>query len=212
MFTGIIEEVGSIGYLKRKGENAEIFVSCSKVIKDVNIGDSIAVDGVCLTVTSYDSRGFLADVSYETVLKTTLSYLKNNEKINLERALTLNTRLGGHLVLGHVDCIGFIKGIKNRGDSIELAVSGFYPIKKYLAIKGSVAVNGVSLTIADLKDDYFTVAVIPHTFEVTSLKYKSVGDKVNLEADIIARYVERLLQNSNKDSRLENMLYDMMGD
>ncbi len=211
MFTGIVEEVGSISRITKKGENAEILINCNKVLEDVRIGDSIAVDGVCLTVKSFNQSSFLADVSYETVLKTTLSFLKNGDMVNLERALTLNTRLGGHLVLGHVDCVGFVKQIIKRGDSVELAIAGFGEINRYIAKKGSVAVNGVSLTVAELYEDYFTIAVIPHTFEVTSLKYKKPGDKVNLEADVIARYTERLLQNRDKGSRLEELVKGMMG-
>lgn len=211
MFTGIVEEVGSISRITKKGENAEILINCSKVLEDVKIGDSIAVDGVCLTVKSFDKSSFTADVSYETVLKTTLSSLRNGEKVNLERALTLNTRLGGHLVLGHVDCVGFIKQIVRRGDSVELSIGGFDDIFQYVAKKGSIAVNGISLTVAELYEDHFTIAVIPHTFEITSLKFKKTGDKVNLEADVIARYTERLLQNRDKGSRLEELVKGMMG-
>lgn len=211
MFTGIVEEVGSISRITKKGENAEILINCKNVLEDVKIGDSIAVDGVCLTVRSHDQNSFLADISYETVLKTTLSYMKNGDRVNLERALTLNSRLGGHLVLGHVDCVGFIKHIIKRGNSVDLAIAGFDDIKHYIAKKGSVAVNGISLTVAELYEDYFTIAVIPHTFEITSLKYKKPGDRVNLEADVIARYTERLLQNRDKGSRLEELVKGMMG-
>jgi len=208
MFTGIIEEVGTLSRIIRKGENAELQINCSLILEDVRVGDSIAVDGVCLTVTKNNGNSFIADVSYETISKTTLSSLKNNDKVNLERALTLNSRLGGHLVLGHVDCVGFVKQIKPRGESIELSIGGFDPIKQYIAKKGSIAINGISLTVADLVEEYFTVAVIPHTFEVTTLKYKKPGDRINLEVDVIARYVERLLQNRENNNRLEKMLVD----
>ncbi|MGC8925750.1 MAG: riboflavin synthase [Calditerrivibrio sp.] len=208
MFTGIIEEVGTVSRVIRKGENAELQINCSLILDDVRVGDSIAVDGVCLTVTKNNENNFIADVSYETISKTTLSSIKNNDKVNLERALTLNSRLGGHLVLGHVDCVGIIKQIRFRGESIELSIGGFDPIKQYIAKKGSIAVNGISLTVSDLGEDYFTVAVIPHTFEVTTLKYKKPGDGINLEVDVIARYVERLLQNRENNNRLEKMLVD----
>ncbi|MGB9731720.1 MULTISPECIES: riboflavin synthase [Calditerrivibrio] len=208
MFTGIIEEVGTVSRVIRKGENAELQINCSLILDDVRVGDSIAVDGVCLTVTKNNENNFIADVSYETISKTTLSSIKNNDKVNLERALTLNSRLGGHLVLGHVDCVGIVKQIRFRGESIELSIGGFDPIKQYIAKKGSIAVNGISLTVSDLGEDYFTVAVIPHTFEVTTLKYKKPGDGINLEVDVIARYVERLLQNRENNNRLEKMLVD----
>ncbi|MCX8084154.1 MAG: riboflavin synthase [Calditerrivibrio sp.] len=206
MFTGIIEEIGTVKYILKKGNSAEISINCFKVLEDAMIGDSIAVDGVCLTVKNFDKSSFSADISYETLNKTTLSRLVPDDKVNLERALTLQTRLGGHIVLGHVDCVGIIKQIRNIGNSIELYISDFNPIKQYIANKGSIALNGISLTVAEIKENIFTVAIIPHTFEMTNLKYKQVGDRVNLEADIVARYLERLLQNKDNNSKLIDML------
>jgi len=203
MFTGIIEEVGSILYIRKYGNNAEVAVKCSRVLDGTNIGDSISVDGVCLTVVGKNNDSFLADISYETLNKSTIGLYNSGSQVNLERAITLNTRLGGHLVLGHVDTVGYIKNITQKGNSVELTFGGFDNIRQYLALKGSIAVNGISLTISYIDDVSFSVAIIPHTFQATSLKNKRPGDKVNLEADVIARYVESLLQNSNKNNSIK---------
>lgn len=208
MFTGIIEEVGSILHIRKYGKNAQVAVKCSKVLEDTKIGDSISVDGVCLTVVGKNNDSFVADISYETLNKSTLESCNSGSLVNLERALTLNTRLGGHLVLGHVDTVGYIKNLTQKGSSVELTIGGFDNIRQYLALKGSIAVNGISLTISYLDDVSFCVAIIPHTFQATSLKNKKPGDKVNLEADVIARYVESLLQNSNKNHSIKNKLLE----
>lgn len=209
MFTGIVEEVGSIIYIRKNGENSNISIKCSKVLDGTKIGDSISVDGVCLTVTEIDSGSFTADISYETLSKTTLGSYVPNTKVNLERALTLGTRLGGHLVLGHVDTVGTILKMTKRGSSIELDIGDFEVVRKYIAKKGSICVNGISLTVSHLDNSRFSVAVIPHTFNETSLKEKKPGDKVNLEVDVVARYVETLLQNSSKDNNIANKIYQM---
>ncbi|MCA1927316.1 MAG: riboflavin synthase [Calditerrivibrio sp.] len=209
MFTGIVEEVGSIIFIRKNGENGDISIKCSKVLDGTKIGDSISVDGVCLTVTGIESGSFTADVSYETLSKTTLGSYSPNTKVNLERALTLSTRLGGHLVLGHVDSVGTILRMTKRGSSIELDIGDFESVKKYIANKGSICVNGISLTVSNLDSSRFSVAVIPHTFNETSLRYKKPGDKINLEVDVVARYIETLLQNSSKDNNIANKIYQM---
>ena len=204
MFTGIIEEIGLIKYISEDS----IFVLCDKILEDINIGDSIAVDGVCLTVTQYDSTGFLADVSYETRKVTKLFNLQANDKVNLERAMSLASRFGGHIMSGHVDCVGVVENIRRNNSFYDLTVK--LPTKeyaKYFVKKGSIAIDGISLTIAASTDDRVSVAVIPHTFENTNMLAYKTGDSVNVEFDILAKYVEKnLLMNDNKSNITEDFL------
>ncbi|GIU81903.1 MAG: riboflavin synthase [Acidobacteria bacterium] len=193
MFTGIIEEVGTIERIEKRDEGARIRISASLVTEDTKEGDSIAVNGVCLTALEVTPNGFSADVSYETLKRTTFSKIKVGAKVNLERSVTLQTRLGGHIVLGHVDCLGKIVSIKENGDFWTIKISYPEQIKPYLVYKGSIAVEGISLTIADLDENTFEVAIIPKTWTLTNLHTLKAGDEVNLEADIIAKYVERFL-------------------
>lgn len=193
MFTGIIEELGKIASLEKHSDGAKIKISARIVTKDTNEGDSIAVNGVCLTALDVKSDGFTADVSQETLDKSTLARLKNGTRVNLERAVTPQTRLGGHIVQGHVDSRGkFVSAVQN-GDFWTVRIAFPREIGQYLVYKGSISVEGISLTIAELKDDYFEIAVIPKTWELTNLSTLKTGDEVNLEADVIAKYVERIL-------------------
>jgi len=194
MFTGIIEEVGTIERIEKRAEGARVRISASLVTKDTKEGDSIAVNGVCLTALGIEQNGFSADISHETLRRTTFSKIGIGTKVNLERAITLQTRLGGHIVLGHVDCLGKINSITKNGDFWTIRISYPEQIKPYLVYKGSVAVEGISLTIANLEEDFFEVAIIPKTWALTNLSTLQPGDEVNLEADIIAKYVERLLK------------------
>lgn len=193
MFTGIIEELGSVRSIEERGENARIVIAASVVTEGTNHGDSIAVNGVCLTALDLHDDSFAADVSRETLLRSTLGSLKPGAPVNLERAVTPATRLGGHMVQGHVDACGTFVSVDDHGDSWTVRF-GFPPeIARYLVFKGSVAVEGISLTIANLGEDYFEVAIIPKTWEVTNLSHLRPGDGVNLEVDVIGKYVERLL-------------------
>lgn len=204
MFTGIVEEIGLIKYIS----DDSIFVLCDKILEDINIGDSIAVDGVCLTVTQYDSTGFLADVSYETRKVTKLFNLQANDKVNLERAMSLASRFGGHIMSGHVDCVGVVEKLRRNNSFYDLTVK--LPTKefaKYFVKKGSIAIDGISLTIAECADNRVSVAVIPHTFENTNMLAYKTGDSVNVEFDILAKYVEKnLLMNDNKSNITEDFL------
>lgn len=193
MFTGIIEELGSVAALEKSASGAKIKIAAKKVTKDTHEGDSIAVNGVCLTALNIKTDGFTADVSQETLDKSTLGHLKTGARVNLERAVTPNTRLGGHIVQGHVDARGRFVSAVQSGDFWTVRVSFPKEIGQYLVYKGSVSVEGISLTIAELKDDYFEIAVIPKTWELTNLSTLKSGDEVNLEADVIAKYVERIL-------------------
>ena len=193
MFTGIIEELGRVRKVEMSGENARIVIEAHTVIEDTKHGDSIAVNGVCLTALDIKPDSFAADVSRETLDRTTLGRLKTGAPVNLERAVTPATRLGGHIVQGHVDARGeFISAIDHEG-SWTVRISYPPEIARYLVFKGSVAVEGISLTIANLAAEYFEIAIIPKTWEVTNFSQLKPGDAVNLEVDVIAKYVERIL-------------------
>ncbi|NOX97319.1 MAG: riboflavin synthase [Nitrospirae bacterium] len=193
MFTGLIEELGSVEKIKRKGDSLRLTVRASLVLEDAEVGASIAVDGVCLTVTDFSSRSFSVDVVAETLKRTTLSGLKVGEKINLERAVKVGDRLGGHLVTGHIDGLGEIKEKRKQRDALTLKVGVSQELTKYLIPRGSIAVDGISLTVVEENQDDFTVAIIPHTAGVTTLGFKPVGSYVNVEIDSLSKYVEKLM-------------------
>ncbi|MFA7657936.1 MAG: riboflavin synthase [Candidatus Gastranaerophilaceae bacterium] len=206
MFTGIIEEIGIIKEFSKSGKNALVMVECKQVLENTKIGDSIAIDGVCQTVTEISSNSFSAQVSFETLGGTTFSRFKSGMKVNLERALTLSSRLGGHIVSGHVDGMTKVKNIQKLAEFYSLKFEVEKNLAKYLAKKGSVALNGVSLTISDINSSEFGVAVIPHTFENSNLKSLKSGDFVNIEVDILAKYVEKFLSTGNNRTIDENFL------
>ena len=202
MFTGIIEEKGSVRSIEFDGENARIVISATAVTDETNAGDSISVNGVCLTALGIRRDSFAADVSRETLDRSTLGLLTAGSPVNLERAVTPMTRLGGHIVQGHVDGRGTFISATQDGDFWTVRI-GFPPeFAKYLVYKGSVAVEGISLTVASLADDHFDIAVIPKTWELTNLSSLSPGDPVNLEADVIAKYVERMLDIRSSEFKL----------
>jgi len=193
MFTGIIEELGSVASIEISDDGARIRVAASLVNSDTKDGDSIAVNGVCLTALDVASDGFSADVSQETLDRSTLGNLKEGSKVNLERAVTPATRLGGHIVQGHVDGRGTFISAVQSGDFYTVRIGFPEELSRYFVYKGSVAVEGISLTIAALADSHFDIAVIPKTWQLTNFSTLQRGDFVNLEADIIAKYVERML-------------------
>jgi riboflavin synthase len=197
MFTGIVEELGSVRTIEERGENARIVISARTVTEGTKHGDSIAVNGVCLTALDIQPGSFAADVSRETLLRSTLGALKPGTPVNLERAVTPATRLGGHIVQGHVDARGHLSSVEDHGESSTVRIEYPKEIARYLVFKGSVAVEGISLTIATLTDEYFEVAIIPKTWEVTNLSHLKPGDTVNLEVDVIAKYVERLITHNS---------------
>jgi riboflavin synthase len=193
MFTGIIEEMGSVKALRHEAGAARLVVSASAVLGDTALGDSICVNGVCLTVVEMDKSVFSADVAVETLKVTNLGELKAGAKVNLERALRLSARIGGHLVSGHVDAVGRIRERREEGNGWRIFIDAPDPVLRYVIKKGSIAIDGISLTVADVDKKGFSIAMIPHTAKLTTLGFKSAGDSVNLEADIIGKYVERLL-------------------
>ena len=193
MFTGIIEELGRVREFEKRGEDARIVIEARTVTEGSRDGDSIAVNGVCLTALGVMQDSFAADVSKETLLRSTLGRLRAGAPVNLERAVTPVTRLGGHIVQGHVDARGQFLGVEDHSESWTVRIAYPKEIARYLVFKGSIAVEGISLTIAGLTDDYFEIAVIPKTWEVTNLSHLNPADEVNLEVDVIAKYVERIL-------------------
>ncbi len=193
MFTGIIEELGSVRAIERRGEDARFVIAAHTVTEDAHDGDSISVNGVCLTALDVNADSFAADVSRETLQRSTLGRLQMGTPVNLERAVTAATRLGGHIVQGHVDARGTFLAATDHGGSWTVRIAYPREIGQYLVFKGSVAVEGISLTIAGLTDEYFEIAVIPKTWEVTNFSHLQPNDEVNLEADVIAKYVERIL-------------------
>lgn len=193
MFTGIIEEVGKVAGMKKQGEFAVIRVNAEKVLQDVRLGDSIAVNGVCLTVTSFSADHFTADVMSETLKRTSLGELQPNGPVNLERAMAANGRFGGHIVSGHIDGTGEIVEITPAHNSTWYRIRASAELMRYIIEKGSITIDGISLTVVDRDEDSFRVSIIPHTITATNLGSKKVGAKVNLENDIVGKYIERFL-------------------
>jgi riboflavin synthase len=194
MFTGIIEEVGTIKSVREGPDQAALLISAAQISSSLGLGDSVAVNGACLTVVQHGTENFLCELSLETLRLTTLSRIRVGSPVNLERSLTLNSRLGGHLVQGHVDGLGELASALPRGNGLEMSFTYPTELERYLVRKGSIAVDGISMTIASLQKNSFTVAVIPHTIGMTNLKHLKIGDAVNLETDIIGRYLERFVQ------------------
>ncbi|MEG0795898.1 MAG: riboflavin synthase [Odoribacter sp.] len=202
MFTGIIEEIGKIRAIKRGNRSIVLEVEAKKVLEDTRVGDSIATNGVCLTVTAMGDCFFSADVMPETMSRSNLGILKPGDGVNLERALCLNSRLGGHLVAGHIDGTGRIVGRTQDENAVWITIATVPEILRYMIEKGSVAIDGVSLTIVYCDERVFKVSVIPHTQEETTLMRKQPGEVVNLENDMIAKYVEKLMGKGQRGSGL----------
>jgi len=189
MFTGIVEELGEV----RERANGRLAVRCALVAEDSGVGASVAVNGVCLTVVENDGRSLAFDLSPETLSRSALERLRPGAPVNLERPVTLITRLGGHLVQGHVDGVGRLAEMQRDGDGAEMTIDAPHDLARFLVEKGSVTVDGVSVTVTGLDGARFSVALVPHTLEATTLGRAEPGDPVNLEVDVIAKYVERLL-------------------
>jgi len=198
MFTGIVEEMGAITSLEKTLAGTRMTILASTVMGDLKIGDSVSVNGICLTVVSKGERDFSVDVSPETLSVTTLGHLTAGAPVNLERPMKLNERIGGHLVAGHVDGVGTIRSRHQEGNAIFFTIEAPQEILRYCVVKGSITVDGISLTINDVSNNGFSVAIIPHTAKVTTLGLKQVNDTINLESDLIGKYVERLLQERSQ--------------
>jgi riboflavin synthase len=202
MFTGLIEDTGRVENFHRRGEAGLLTVETSLPMTEIAIGDSVAVNGACLTVTEKGGRAVTFDVSPESIARTTIGKLRSGNRVNLERALKLGDRLGGHIVSGHIDCCGRLTRIENRSGNHQLQFSLPVQHARYLVEKGSVTIDGISLTINALSQDGFSVNIIPHTFTNTTLEKIRSGDEVNIETDIIGKYVERLVQPWKKGGDL----------
>ncbi len=193
MFTGIIEEIGKVKSIVRQSNSIKLTVSAKKIMSDIHIGDSISTNGICLTVTTFDENSYTVDVMPETMMTTNFKHLKVNDEVNLERALPVNGRLGGHIVSGHIDGIGTIVKKYKDDKAIRMSFSTSPSILDLIVKKGSIAIDGISLTVTDVDSNSFSVSIIEHTQGETTLRSKKIGDTVNLENDVIAKYVQRLL-------------------
>jgi len=194
MFTGIVEEMGVVKALEHSPSGTRLTILASTILDDLAVGASVSVDGVCLTVVARDDQEFSVNVSPETLSVTTLGKLKAGRPVNLERAMRINERIGGHLVAGHVDGVGSIRDRRQEGNAIVLTIEAPKEVLRYCVSKGSITVDGISLTSNEVSERSVTVAIIPHTAKITTLGLKHPGDPVNLESDLIGKYVERLLQ------------------
>ena len=198
MFTGIIEEIGNIKEIKNTGINNSLTISCTKLLEDIKLGDSIAVNGICLTVSKFDNKSFTADVMPVTIQKSNLRNCRSGEFINLERALQLESRIGGHLVSGHIDGTGKIISITKYENAIIFKIQIDPELRKYMIPEGSICIDGISLTIAELERNHLTVSIIPETMQNTILKYKKIDDTVNIESDMVGKYLYNFLQDQGK--------------
>jgi riboflavin synthase len=209
VFTGLIEDLGEVKRIEKRGENLSLLISSHINCRELKAGDSIAVNGACLTIVSLTPKGFTVEVSPETVRRTNLKDLKEGDPVNLERALRLSDRLGGHLVSGHIDGTGILDRKTREGEFYHLTFSASPEIMRYVIEKGSIAVDGISLTVNHCRDKYFTVTIIPFTLTHTNLGWRKAGEKVNLEVDLIGKYVERFVslkrvQGVTKDLLVEH--------
>lgn len=207
MFTGIIEETGVVTDIKKGAKSCVLSVSANVVLSDVKLGDSIAINGVCTTVTTVKGNIFTVDIMAETMRKTSFSNLKKGDRVNLERAMSANGRFGGHIVSGHIDGVGTIRSFVKEDNAVWVTIGASDDIMRYIVKKGSITIDGISLTVALVYKDAFAVSVIPHTAEETTLLSKHSGDAVNLECDIVGKYVEKFVapkSNSNLEELLKN--------
>lgn len=210
MFTGLVEEIGKIEAIAKGERSARLTIKAEKIIKDLNIGDSISTNGVCLTVTSFSRNIFTVDVMAETMRRSNLGNLCAGEEVNLERAMKAEGRFGGHIVSGHIDGIGKITSLEKEDNATCISISTESNLLKYIVEKGSITIDGISLTVAYVNDQRFTVCIIPHTAKETTLLNKNIGDMVNLECDIIGKYVEKLLTFKNLEDKTSNITTDFL--
>ena len=208
MFTGIVEELGTVARIVRGSSHQRISINCKKILEDIHLGDSIAVNGVCLTVVEFTGHGFSADVMNETFARSSLGTLKPGSYVDLERAMAADGRFGGHIVSGHIDGNGVIKSIRPDGNAVWLEIRAEEKILEGIVEKGSITIDGISLTVAAVGRDSFKVSIIPHTLKETVLGHKKNGDIVNLENDVVGKYIKKFLgrEEQCKESRLKELL------
>ena len=210
MFTGLIEEIGKIESISKSAKSAVITINAKTVMEDMKLGDSICTNGVCLTVTEFGSDKFSVDVMAESMRRSNLKTLKKGDEVNLERALKLNDRLGGHIVSGHIDGTGKIEAYEKEDNAVWITVSAAPELLKYIIGKGSIAIDGVSLTVAYVDDAAFKVSIIPHTRDVTTLLNKQPGQEVNLECDMIGKYIEKLMNFGSRQAQKSSIDMDFL--
>ena len=199
MFTGIIEEIGKVDEIKKAGKSNSLTITCTNILEDMTLGDSIAVNGICLTVSKLDNKSFTADVIPVTFQKSNLEKYRNGEFVNLERALQLKSRLGGHLISGHIDGTGKIISVTKYENAVKIKIQINPEQRKFMIPEGSICIEGISLTIAELEQNHLIVSIIPETIKNTILQYKKIGDIVNIESDMLGKYLYNFLQNEGKD-------------
>ena len=212
MFTGLIEEIGILKEVRKGVKSAELSISANKVLQDIRIGDSISTNGVCLTVIRFSNNSFAVDVMPETMRRSNLKNLKPGSKINLERALRLGDRLGGHIVSGHIDGMGLVKAIEAEDNATWVTIEAKSQIMKYIIEKGSIAIDGTSLTVAYVDDNAFKVSIIPLTRDETTLLSKKIGNEVNLECDMVGKYIERFTMFNITDNSPNEINMDFLKD
>lgn len=210
MFTGLVEEIGTIQSITKSTKSARITIKASKVLEDIKIGDSIATNGVCLTATEFNSSSFTIDVMAETMRRSNLNGLQPGDQVNLERALQLGDRLGGHIVSGHIDGVGRISSFEKEDNAVWITIDASPEILKYIVQKGSIAIDGVSLTVAYVDERVFKVSIIPHTKDVTTLLRKRAGHAVNLECDIVGKYIEKLMGAKEQAPKHQGISFDFL--
>lgn len=210
MFTGIVEEVGKVEQIQKGRHSAVLTIQAELILEDLKVGDSVAVNGVCLTATSLSAHGFTADVMHETLNRSSLAQLKGGSRVNLERAMAANGRFGGHIVAGHVDGLGKITKIRRDDTAVWYTIQAEPSILRYIVEKGSIAIDGISLTVAQVSSDSFSISAIPHTVAMTVLSERREGDRVNLENDMIGKYVEKLLSPVAEQPPKSNLTRDFL--
>ena len=205
MFTGIIDELGVIKNITANSKSGKITILANKILEDTNLGDSIAVNGVCLTVSSINKNEFVADIMMETIRATNLGKLNIKDKVNLERAMSISSRFGGHIVTGHVDTVGIIQEFKRAENAVWVSIRAEEEFLKNMIYKGSIAIDGISLTVAYVDNKIFKVSIIPHTKSKTTILEKNVGNIVNLESDVIGKYIRHFLDTDTKENNNKNV-------
>ena len=210
MFTGIVEELGSIRSVHRGQHSSVLSIAAKDFLSDLKVGDSVAVNGVCLTATTVDSGGFTADVMHETLNRSSLGSLTVGSHVNLERAMAANGRFGGHIVSGHIDGTGTITALRKDDNAVWYTISASQELLRYIVEKGSIAIDGISLTVAEVGDSWFSISAIPHTVAVTTLGEKRPGDTVNLENDVIGKYVEKLLRPQPQETAKSSLTLEFL--
>lgn len=212
MFTGLIEEIGVVQSIVKSTKSARITIKAHRVLEGIKLGDSISTNGVCLTATEFSPDSFVVDVMAETMRRSNLRMLSPGDEVNLERALRMGDRLGGHLVSGHIDGVGVIGKIEREDNAVWVTIEANQELLKYIVQKGSVAIDGISLTVAYVDESVLKVSVIPHTKDVTTLLRKKVGEVVNLECDVIGKYIEKLMGSKEQAPRNQGISFDFLSE